>query len=217
MKIVIVGAGIGGLATYLHLKKILDPALPPGETLTVVLYEKHNASISEVVNNESPASRGKKGNDNDEAEVSRPQAGVGGALGLAPNGMHVLKDLDEGICHDIIGAGNMTKQFAMHTPSGWNLGRFSAEDNGTPRMPTVMIGRYDLWKILRTRVPDEDVVQGNVSGVFSELHQKPRLVFADGSPDVDADLVIGADGVKSAVRKTVVDDLDGKKFSATYE
>ena len=41
MRLIIVGAGISGLTTYLFLKKLLPPALLDDVPIEILIYEKH--------------------------------------------------------------------------------------------------------------------------------------------------------------------------------
>lgn len=47
--------------------------------------------------------------------------------------------------------------------------------------------------------------------------QRPRFVFADRSPDGEADLIIGADGVRSIARKTITGDSKQDHCPAVFE
>ena len=212
MKIVIVGAGIGGLSTFLFLKKLINESHPHGGALDISIYEKYGANLHD----------GKKPTDSRQtggaaAAPALPAATVGGVLGVSPNGMHVLRDLDEDLYDDIVSAGNAVRTYSMRNALGWELAKFPATDAGHPPMPTVVVRRHELWKAFRTRVPDASIIQADVTRVISEQGRKPRVLLSGGLADVEADLVIGADGVRSVVRRIVADDPDGVKYPATYE
>ena len=201
--VIIVGAGISGCATYLYLKKLVDQKSLPKHDLRVQLLEKRDATQGETV-------QGCK----DQPVAS---AGIGGALGISPNGMHVLQDLDENLFQEVCNDGNKIRSFDMRSASGFRLAKFPAEDQCNPPLPTILIGRYELWKILRNRVLDRDVIKADVSHIISKPGHKPLVTLTDDSTVMQADLVLGADGVKSSVRKAVTDDARGGKYAATYE
>ena len=197
MKIIIVGAGISGLTTYLFLKKHLPLALLQNVPIEITIYEKHQAAAEKGHTSGSTT--------------------VGGALGLVPNGLHVLQDLNEELFKKIVAKGYSCSHFCMRNSYGCTLARFPTVDHGPPPMYTVMIGRQDFWQCLREAVPDEAIVHANLLEVTSEQAQRARLKFADGTPDVEADLIIGADGVRSIVKRSVTGDGKTDHYQPTYE
>lgn len=81
-----------------------------------------------------------------------------------------------------------------------------------------MITRQAIWDALRARVPDSATSRKSVSRAFlGSQSQGPRIRFADGSPDDEADLVIGADGVRSVVKRAVTGDGKIDNYPAIYE
>ena len=72
--------------------------------------------------------------------------------------------------------------------------------------PQVMTSWDRLWRILRDAVPDDAYVAG---AEFTGLEQHGEGVIAslrDGG-DVDGDLLVGADGIRSAVRSAVLGEV----------
>lgn len=197
MKIIIVGAGISGLTTYLFLKKLLPSALPQDVPVEIIIYEKHQAGAEKCPTSGSTT--------------------VGGALGIVPNGLHVLQDLNEELFEKIVAKGYSCSHFCMRNSYGYTLARFPTVDHGPPPIYTVMIGRQDFWQCLREAVPDEAIVHANVLEVTCEQAQQARLKFTDGSPDVEADLIIGADGVRSIVKRSVTGDGKTDHYPPHYE
>ena len=196
MKIAIVGAGISGLTTYLFLKKLLPSVLPSsGAPLEIVIYEKHHAPNS------------------------RPGSGsttVGGALGIAPNGLRVLRALDEDLFQKVVAQGYSISHFGMYNANGWELARIPATDFGSFPVHTVLISRQTFWECLRESIEDKAVGYANVTGVTRGDTQRPQILFANGS-DFEADLVIGADGVRSVVRKAITGNGKVDDYPPTYE
>ena len=82
----------------------------------------------------------------------------------------------------------------------------------------MLISRQRLWDCLREHVPDSAVADRKVvSGVVHDKDHRPVVQFTDGSPDLDADLIIGADGVRSVVKKSVTGDGKVDEYPAIYE
>lgn len=214
MKIVIIGGGISGLSVYLFLQKLFPASLHSG--LDLVVYETHEARKREKGPEQELSAVGDiKGVVSDR---------VGGALGIAPNGLRVLRHLDESLYAAIVDQGYPISEFWIQNALGWNISRLSATDtvtvnsNCNSQLPTVLITRQALWDELRDRLPDCALQRRTVSRVICANNQRPRISFADGSPDVEADLVIGADGVRS-VAKSAVLSADGltNKYNAVYQ
>ena len=210
MKIVIVGGGISGLALYIALQKYLGRPHASENPLEVFIYETYDAS-----RRQSRAGRAGEGQDGPLCFVSEA---VGGALGVSPNGMRVLGDLCENLYQAVASYGYPVSCFRIRNAYGWALGNFAAADKSTPPRETFLISRQVLWDCLRDRVPDHVFIRKTVSAVTCGKNQRPRVSFADDSPDEEADLVIGADGVRSVAKSAVLRDQgeDGR-YSAVYE
>ena len=204
MKVVIVGGGIGGLAVYLFFQKLLPSSSE--SSLEIEIYESHDAR--------NPFQSA--GNPDRETAALVPDI-VGGALGIAPNGLRVLRDLHPALFTAMLNHGYAVSHFWLQSARGWNLARLPATDQGNPQLPTILISRQALWNDLRDRVPDSAIVRGTVSRVTCAPDQRPRIAFADGRPDVVADLVIGADGVRSVVRKAVLGHGESDGYDAVYQ
>ncbi|KAI9881246.1 MAG: hypothetical protein M1830_005532 [Pleopsidium flavum] len=199
MKIVIVGAGISGISVFTFLKKLLPipPAhLPPHE---ILIYESHDASRRA----KSAASAG---------EFSP----IGGVLGIAPNGMKVLWDLNPQIAATISALGYPASFFQLRNAYGWLLARFNAMDPNISTQRTIMCSRQAIWDCLRDSISDDAITQKLVKEVSISANGRPRVKFFDDST-VEADLVIGADGVKSIVKRTVTGDGKKDNYPPTYE
>lgn len=190
LKIAIVGAGISGLSTYLFLKKHLPSTFP------------HEIKIFE--NYPSPSRN--DGELSHEDSASREAASfIGGGLGVAPNGMHVLRSLDPEIHRAVVDQGYPTSQFQFKNSRNWTLGSISQADF-TMQPPEVMVmsSRQGVWHCLRDKVPDEALQTGKrVTKLCHGVNDKPLLEFSDNSKTDEFDLVIGADGVKSVVKAMI--------------
>lgn len=133
-------------------------------------------------------------------------AEVGAGLVLAPNAVRLLRRLD--VLEHIL-------RHAVALEWGWEFRRWddgevlSAEllDGVCDRLygeRTYVTHRADLLDAVKTAVPQEWVRLGaRCTGVDLDC-DSVRLRFADGS-EVDADIVIGADGMHSVVRAAITD------------
>lgn len=130
----------------------------------------------------------------------------------------MLKQLDEDLFSDVVNHGYPVKQFNFRNCYGKSLANFPITDFADPPLHTILISRQALWDALRNRIPDSAILCKRVSGVtLGTTSQRPRIQFADGSSDGVADLIIGADGVRSVVKRAVTDDGNSDAYPAIYE
>ncbi|PHH66406.1 hypothetical protein CDD81_7461 [Ophiocordyceps australis] len=200
MKIAIVGAGISGCATYLLLKKHLPRPLCD-ESHCITIYEAHDTAAAQE-------DRG--------PDESTPS--VGGGLGVGANGLGVLKRLEEKLLCDVVASGYVVPSTVIKTKNATVLIRAQHQGNGKDaRMHMVASSRHNVWSCLRSRIPESDIVFKHVTRVVADPIRRNIISFADGSPSVEADLVIGADGVKSPTRHALFPDGDHDDLSPHYE
>lgn len=209
MKIIIIGAGIAGLSSYIFLDKHL-PRDHLGDC-SVKIYEAYDVKKMKY---DAP---GRK-------EVQDPQADplftpkvIGNAIGLGKNGLAVLKRMDKDgrVLKQIQRKGNCVAKWRMCTARGWRIVDANVQspikdlDNDDGKIAdTVMIARQVAWEVLRDQVLSIDenaVVKQKVSAIEYTADGKVMLHFIDGSKE-EADLVIGADGLRSIVRQTMFRD-----------
>lgn len=69
---------------------------------------------------------------------------VGGALGIAPNGMNVLRELDESLFLAVAGQGYPVSHLHVRNAWGWNLASLPASDRGNPPLRTILVSRQGL-------------------------------------------------------------------------
>jgi len=180
MKILIVGGGIGGLSTYLALKKHLSTS----DVSSITIIESH----------ESPART------------------LGGGLGLAPNGQRAIASIAPDALPYIQERSFPGSQMTFRNSSGSMLGVFSSGRKERYGHGMVMLPRAVVHEALLSSVAENDIRWGvKVKGV-QESGSEVAVEYADGSTEM-ADLVIGADGVRSAVKSS----LFNGKFDAKYE
>lgn len=139
---------------------------------------------------------------------------VGAAVALAANGTRLLERLGLG---DELAAvsteptelihrdGRDGRRIAAHPVRGWYRDRFGA--------PFYGLHRVELQRILGTAWGDDGL---HLGARLDGLHDQPdgvALEFSSGYT-AEADLVVGADGVHSAVRRWVVGGADAR-YSGT--
>ncbi|KAK2738376.1 hypothetical protein FQN55_000584 [Onygenales sp. PD_40] len=202
MKIVIIGAGIGGCAAYLSLKKRL-PKPSPDEDHEYTIYEAHDTSTNMKSHR-------------DQGETHSATLLVGGGLGVGPNGLKILERLDEELFHDVVRAGYPYGTMKFMNSYGYTLMRMSTR-GADPAINSVSMSRQAIWECLRRRVPDEILVKKRVVEVVVSPEGRNIIKFADGSPDVEADLIIGADGLKSRTKRALFPESNEDPFPPHYD
>ncbi|NUR60284.1 MAG: FAD-dependent monooxygenase [Catenulispora sp.] len=135
-----------------------------------------------------------------------PHDGIGGSLALAPNGMAAL---------GLIGVDDAVR--ALATPARRTI---MSIDSRTQELPTLrdveplqIVGRGDLHRVLRERALAAGV-RFEYGKKLLSVSDRPGGVtarFADGA-EAGADILIGADGIHSTVRKLI----DPEAPSADY-
>jgi 2-polyprenyl-6-methoxyphenol hydroxylase-like FAD-dependent oxidoreductase len=180
MKIVVIGAGISGLGTAISLRKYLQPQLK--EDLEVKVYDEANVKPAGVPDYGW----------HDHSDIK--QKSQGAAISLQANAFKVLRDLDPNLADRVYAAGLPCRGFTWKTASDWVLGH---ED-----LDAHLISRPLLIDCLQHALPDGIVQYRTVSGVTMKKGVKPTIHFGDGGEET-ADLVVGADGIRSPLRKAL--------------
>lgn len=139
-------------------------------------------------------------------------APVGAAISLAPNALRAL---------DVIGIGDQIRDLAawqgdggLRTPSGRWLSRSSAEA-AAARFggPLVLLHRSTLIDSIAALLPP-DAVRTAADAVLTDPGGtgRPARVTAAGE-EWEADLVVGADGIRSAARTALFPDHPGPVYA----
>lgn len=130
-----------------------------------------------------------------------PEVGVG--VGLWSNAPRVLKDL--GLYEAVRGIG---AEIGGETRS-WSGGRLFGYSAGEMRRrykeASVVVHRADLQGVLLAALPEGSVRYGARLVGFSEDGEEVVARFADGREET-GDLLVGADGLRSATREALVGD-----------
>ncbi|WEW59039.1 hypothetical protein PRK78_004507 [Emydomyces testavorans] len=190
MKIAIIGGGISGCAIYLALKKRLPQPPAPATEHEYIILEAYDTSRS-LASHHTPG------------ETHSATLVVGGGIGLLPNGVRSLERLNEDLFRDIKHAGHSFNVQNLISSYGWKLARLPGELND---VSSISMSRHALWRSLRNYIPDDIIETKRVSQVIANPNGRSIIQFADGSPEIEADLVIGADGLKSVTRRALFPD-----------
>lgn len=188
MKVIIIGAGIGGLSTYHSLRKhLVDCDHPSSLQLTIKIYESHGSPSSTTSN-------------------------IGGGLGLAPNGLRAIASVSPGAAEYIQARGYPGAIMAFRNSTGRLLGHYWNGRKERYGYGMLMLRRSTVHEALLQDIPPGIVEWGTKVSSVHETDDGVVVEFSDGSTET-GDLVIGADGVRSVVRKAMFDD----RYPAGYE
>ncbi|KIM34711.1 hypothetical protein M413DRAFT_450097 [Hebeloma cylindrosporum] len=141
-----------------------------------------------------------------------PVRTLGGGLGLAPNGQRAIASIAPDALDHILEHSFPGSQMTFRNSSGSLLGIFSSGRKERYGYEMVMLPRAVVHEALLSGIPEQDIRWGvKVKGV-QESRNQVSVEYSDGSTEM-ADLVIGADGVRSAVKSSLFDG----KFDAKYD
>ncbi|WP_433366058.1 FAD-dependent oxidoreductase [Actinoplanes sp. CA-142083] len=136
-----------------------------------------------------------------------PAEGLGGTIALAPNGVAAL---------DIVGAGDAVRKVA--DPTYRQVMSVNGKRVPLPGLsgvePLQVVRRSDIHRILHDRAAADGVGIEHDKKLVS-VREEPAAVtalFADGS-SVTADVLIGADGVHSTVRRLIDPEAPGPRYT----
>ena len=144
-------------------------------------------------------------------EQSPKLSEIGAGIGLAPNAIKALRALG---LEDKINAAAYASEFAVIR--SWRDGReISRSYQGDYRekfgAPSVTIHRADLLGILADGLRSADIRLGLRCVAVAPRANGAVARFADGS-EIEADLVVGADGIHSKVRESLF-GADAPRFT----
>ena len=167
--IAIIGAGLGGLACAIALRK---------QDVNVRVYEK--------------------------AKKFRP---AGAGLGLLPNGFNSLEAIDPDLVKKIKSSGCCVRRSTLKNTLGETIRSNPRRDVFWDKYghSLVTVWWWNLQQILASKLPPETVNLDRRCIDFQQNEAGVEIYFANGKT-ASADLLIGADGIKSAVRKKLFAD-----------
>ncbi|NES90080.1 NAD(P)/FAD-dependent oxidoreductase [Okeania sp. SIO2B9] len=166
-KVAIIGAGPGGLATAIALRK---------KGIDAHVYER--------------------------AKELRP---VGAGLGLQANGLRCLDVIQPGIVDILKRSGCQVKRVTVKTSTGETIRTSESTMMEKYGQPLLIIWWWRLQQILASYLPPE-VIHLNHRCISFEQNENTVITHFDNGKTAQADLLIGADGVKSTVRQILIGD-----------
>jgi salicylate hydroxylase len=166
-KVAIIGAGLGGLAVAIALRK---------KGIDAQVYEK--------------------------AKELQP---VGAGLTLLPNGLSSLDAIAPGIVKSLKASGSQTHTVNLKKNTGEMIVKNNLQLQEKYGQPMLNIRWSRLQEILASHLPP-DSIKLNHKYVDFEQDANGVQIYFDGGKTATADLLIGADGINSAVRQTLIGD-----------
>jgi 2-polyprenyl-6-methoxyphenol hydroxylase-like FAD-dependent oxidoreductase len=124
-------------------------------------------------------------------------AEIGTGMSLWPNATRILRSL--GVLEPALALGQSAQHFQLLRSDGRVLSNLSLEGFPTP---TLCIHRADLHRTLLGALPKSDLRTGHRLLDFSQDAEGVTARF-EGGITVRADALIGADGIRSAVREQI--------------
>jgi len=141
-----------------------------------------------------------------------PQMGeVGAGIGLRPATMARFRQW--GIFDAVANVSSPSDYFEILTATGDPIMKDTWPESGDEKQ-TYLIHRRDFIEALLSVLPEGMVKLGHKLQSIKEKDGRPVLTFANGET-ADADLVVGADGIKSTVREQLFSDK-GPVFSGEH-
>ena len=125
---------------------------------------------------------------------------VGAAIAIWANAMRVLEHL--GLADEILECAGVVEELCWMDQSGFQLNHVRISDRKTP---AVALHRYDLQRTLRHALPQSSLHLGHTLVNYKQQGDKIIATFANGQ-SVEADFLVGADGVHSRVRSQFIND-----------
>ncbi|HEY9840854.1 MAG TPA: FAD-dependent monooxygenase [Candidatus Obscuribacterales bacterium] len=168
MKIIIIGAGIGGLTAAIALQR-----------------QGHEAIVYEAAPELKP---------------------IGAGLWVAPNGQEVLRRLDPELLEAVCAAGFSTDGASIMTTDGQVLSRVEAAAFRVPIARTLAIRRSELHRLLHAALQPGSVLLDHRLEAYELGSEGVRARFANGA-EAQGDLLIGADGIHSLVRRQLFGEI----------
>ncbi|QIZ37598.1 FAD-dependent monooxygenase [Saccharopolyspora sp. ASAGF58] len=130
---------------------------------------------------------------------------IGAGIQLAPNAVRLLHRL--GLADGLAAVAVRSTAIEMRDGrTGQVRGRVPLDDcENRYGAPYYLLARFDLHALLASLLPDGVVELGKACESVAEHDSAVQCRFADGTA-VGADVLVGADGIRSAVRRARVDD-----------
>jgi salicylate hydroxylase len=136
------------------------------------------------------------------AKALRP---IGAGLSLTPNGLNSLNAVQPGIAQTLIKAGSPIDTLTLKRSTGEAIASKPMEIMQRYGQPMLMIQWSKLQAILASTLPPETIHLQHRCVGFEQQENSVKIYFPGGKT-VQADLLIGADGINSVVRQGIIGD-----------
>ncbi len=130
---------------------------------------------------------------------------IGAGLTLAPNGLKVLAALEPGIVESLKRAGSQLRLFNLKKSTGETLLQNRIALREKYGQPLLGVRWSRLQEILAAALPP-DIIHLNHRCIGFEQNDSGVEAHFDRGKTLQADLLIGADGINSAVRQALIGD-----------
>jgi salicylate hydroxylase len=136
------------------------------------------------------------------AKAFRP---VGAGLALTPNGLNCLDAISPGIVEELKRASCQFRRHILKKYSGETIETKPAQYMEQYGQPALLFWWWRLQQVLMSALPPEAIhLDYDCTGF--EQDEKGAIAYFNHGKSVRADLLVGADGIHSAVRQTLVGD-----------
>lgn len=124
---------------------------------------------------------------------------IGAGVTLSPNGVKSLAAIDADIVQQLKQQGSQLNRFRIRTTRGWPILNQPVKDDEYDQ-PFLAIRWFSIQETMRAKLPPEILHLNHQLIHFEQTQQSVNLSFDNGET-ASVDLLIGADGIRSVVRK----------------
>jgi len=186
MKVIIIGAGLSGLSTAIALRKYINTPLD------IKVFGKPDEESF---------------NPNGTPDFKEHARNLGAGIGLQSNGLRVLNNLDPKLRDRVYTSGFPCTHFKWKTSGDVLLSREYVD--------VLPISRPLLIDCLLESLPKGMVEYRTVNEVVVRVGEMPLVNLWNGGEEC-VDLVVGADGIRSVVRRGIFGDDESYKPEYLY-
>lgn len=138
----------------------------------------------------------------EKARCLRP---IGAGLSILPNGLHSLAAIAPGITDLLQQAGSETQMLTLKKSTGEIIAQKTVTLREKYGQPMLQIRWSRLQEILASALPTENIDLNHHCIGWEQNDQGVKVHF-QGTKTVETELLIGADGLNSIVRQTLIGD-----------